>query len=102
MERLPPLYGTCVMSMPVLDISSSIGRCVRVPKPAEPYTTCFGLAFANAMSCWTFLTGRDGCDTRSDGPIATKLIGARSFVASNVMFGKRLGKAITELVMSSV
>ena len=41
-----PLYGTCVILMPVINMNNSPDRCTDVPLPEEARMTLPGFAFA--------------------------------------------------------
>jgi len=45
MANWRPLYGMCVMLVPVIDLKSSPDTCTEVPTPGEPKDSLFGFAF---------------------------------------------------------
>ena len=48
-----PLYGTCTILIPVVDISNSVVRCAAAPMPLDANVSCPGLAFASSTRSFT-------------------------------------------------
>src|SRR6476661_8530244 len=66
-----PLYGTCTMSMCVIDLSNSIERCGDAPTPDEPKLSLPGFALALAITSPTFLNGCAGLARKTFGVAPT-------------------------------
>jgi hypothetical protein len=73
-----PLYGTCVMSVPVAALNISPARWFEVPGPPEPKSTLPGFAFRYATNSFTFFTGTEGFTASTRGVVATNVIGVKS------------------------
>ena len=78
----PPLYGTCVKSVPVRSLKSSVARCGTLPLPGEPYMTVPGFALPRASSSCGVLTPTDGCTVRMSGDDAISATPVKSLAAS--------------------
>jgi len=61
MEGLPPLYGTCTIFIPAIEMSWAIIKCPPLPLPADPYKIWSGRFLASAINSPTDFTGIDGC-----------------------------------------
>ena len=72
--------------MPAASAKFSDARWTWLPTPAEPKLTLPGLALASAISSLTLLIAEDSGTTTSIGPLATLVIGARSFCVSKGIF----------------
>ena len=83
----PPLYGMCVICVPVRTFSSSPARWPGDPLPTEANDRLSGLALASAISSATFATGSCGFATRICGSDATVPTGSKSFTVLNGSFG---------------
>ncbi len=78
----PPLYGTCVKSVPVRSLNSSVARCGTLPLPGEPYMIVPGFAFASASSSCGVAAPTEGCTVRISGDDASSATPVKSFAAS--------------------
>src|SRR4029079_7266367 len=87
---LLPLYGTCVISTPVIVLNSSPDRWIDVPLPDDAKLSLPGFAFAYAISSCTDLNGNDGLTTSTFGTPATRITGAKSLTWSYGIFLYRL------------
>ena len=67
------------MSIPDIDLKSSIDMCALLPLPPDAYESLPGFAFAYAMNSETEFAGTDGLITITLGATATWLTGAKSF-----------------------
>jgi hypothetical protein len=54
----------------------------RAAEADEPNVSCPGRALARAINSLTFLTGSEGCTSRTKGASATSEIGAKSAIES--------------------
>ncbi|MNV52014.1 hypothetical protein D3C71_1440860 [compost metagenome] len=83
---LLPLYGTCVMRVPVMVWNSSPDRCVDVPLPVEAMLTVLGFAFRYLIRSATVrmpcLSANLGFSSRMFGTGMTSVTGMKSFTGS--------------------
>ena len=77
--------------MPAASAKFSAARCTWLPTPAEPKLMLPGLALAAAIRSFRVFTGEPSGTTTSIGPLATLVIGTRSFLVSKAMFLYRCG-----------
>jgi hypothetical protein len=77
-----PLYGMCVILMPVMAASSSPARWLVVPMPGEPYWTFPGAALAIPIRSATERAGTEGCTASTLGAIPMRPIPAKSLRGS--------------------
>src|SRR5437763_16170062 len=62
-----PLYGTCTIGQPVIDLKSSPERCTDVPLPEDARFTLPGLALHQVMNSATVFGGSDAGTTITFG-----------------------------------
>ena len=60
--------------------------CCEVPEPADEKVISPGRLRASAIRSFTFFTGIDGCTTSMFGLVASRMIGAKSFIGSKLSF----------------
>jgi hypothetical protein len=77
-----PLYGTSMMSMPVMLLSNSVCRCAGEPGPLVANMSWPGFSFASLIRSVTVRTESDGCTTSTNGMPATSASGTKSFAGS--------------------
>src|SRR5258705_731815 len=63
-------------------LNSSPARCDAPRTPLDAKVSLPGFAFASAIKSRTECTGSDGCTTRTYDALPTRLIGAKSLIAS--------------------
>src|SRR5262249_50028938 len=63
----PARYGTCVLLVPVIILTSSPATCEVEPVPNEPMLILPGLVLASAMNSATVCAGTDGFATITSG-----------------------------------
>src|SRR5689334_4120474 len=73
-----PLYGTCTMFMPAIELSSAPARFPGEPLPDEEKLSFPGCARASAIRPFRLDTGRLGCVTSTTGVEPTSPIGEKS------------------------
>jgi hypothetical protein len=72
---VPLLYGTCRISVAVIDLKISAARCGGEPEPTDPYLICPGVDFASITSSLIELADTGGLVTRMNGVDAISVIG---------------------------
>ncbi len=77
-----PLYGTCVISMPAIDLNNSPLRWFELPLPAEPKVREPGFCLASAINSLMLLAGRVGETTSRLGVDATEPTESRALIGS--------------------
>ena len=82
----PPLYGTCVISMPRLVLSSSAARCPELPAPPLEKLIPLALDFDKSASSRKLLADNLFPATTTKGILTNSVTGARSLNESNGKF----------------
>ncbi len=62
-----PLYGTCVICMPVAATRTASPMCRLLPTPEDAHVILFGLALAYATRSFTDFAGKPGWVSSSNG-----------------------------------
>src|SRR5438067_6201534 len=73
-----PLYGMCVMYVPVSDLNSSICKWPMPPVPELANENFVGFAFTSAMNDFRSLAGNEGCTASTLGVAAMLMIEVKS------------------------
>ena len=66
-----PLYGTCSILMPVVDMRSSVVRCAAAPMPLEAKVSWPGLAFASSIRSFIVVAGSELVAHTISGEVAS-------------------------------
>src|SRR5262249_48985482 len=81
-----PLYGTCSMSQPVMNLNSSPERCTEVPLPEDAMLILPGFALQYAMNSETDFAGNDTGTSITLGERIKPATGAMSRMKLNGKF----------------